>query len=601
MTLPIRIVSLLLIYCFVCSLSAGVRVPTSVGISTRTNNPTKVGTLTPLDHAYDLLSSLFSSRQPNSSDDEDADKEDEGLKFRLSEASEQPEAKATNKIAQTSVLSDAETQAILNRLPLIKSDATDEVEFALRDRSLPPPRTGAIIMQPFPAALETAPPDQKLSGPLEVVRQSPEGDVPIAPNLSVTFSQPMVAVTSQEEAAESVPVKLLPQPPGKWHWIGTRTLLFEPDVRFPMATQYSVTVPAGTKSANGGVLGQAKSWTFTTPPPTVKNFYPAKAGVQRRDVLIFAEFDQRIDPKAVLGNLKVIARTAQVATRLGTKDEIEADENVKDLVKNAEKDRWLAFRAIDANGSTTNALPAGANVNVTILAGTPSAEGGRTTKEPQNFPFTTFSPLRLVPSGQAATEELTTALQQITDLAEHSSRFLYDLKDNLLPYMDRAWQDARAHGWSREPVVEVLIPSTLDDTLAPEGQHVASLFCQHVAPQLPDGKSWDDYREEVADLMIATVDKYAPGFGTSVIGRQMLSPLDLERQFGLLGGDIFHGALTLNQLFSARPMLGHADYRGPLKGLYHCGSGAHPGGGVTGAPGHNAARVILGDHRALFG
>ena len=169
-----------------------------------------------------------------------------------------------------------------------------------------------------------------------------------------------------------------------------------------------------------------------------------------------------------------------------------------------------------------------------------------------------------------------------------------------LGYMDRAWLDARAHGWSREPVVEMLIPSTLDDTLAPSGKHVASLFCQHVAPELPDGKSWDDRREEVADLMIATVDRYAPGFAASVIGRQALSPLDLERQFGLLGGDIFHGALTLNQLFSARPMLGHADYRGPLKGLYHCGSGAHPGGGVTGAPGHNAARAILADHRALF-
>jgi len=170
-----------------------------------------------------------------------------------------------------------------------------------------------------------------------------------------------------------------------------------------------------------------------------------------------------------------------------------------------------------------------------------------------------------------------------------------------LAYMDRAWQDARTHGWSREPVVEVLIPSTLDDTLCPPGKHVASLFCQHVAPELPGGRSWDDHREEVADLMVATVDKYAPGFAASVVGRQVLSPLDLERQFGLLGGDIFHGALSLNQLFSARPMLGHADYRGPLRGLYHCGAGAHPGGGVTGAPGHNAARVILGDHRALFG
>jgi phytoene dehydrogenase-like protein len=169
-----------------------------------------------------------------------------------------------------------------------------------------------------------------------------------------------------------------------------------------------------------------------------------------------------------------------------------------------------------------------------------------------------------------------------------------------LGYMDRAWHDARQFGWSREPVVEMLIPSVIDDSLAPSGRHVASLFCQHVAPQLPDGASWDDHRDEVADLVIATVERYAPGFAATVIGRQILSPLDLEREFGLLGGDIFHGALTLNQLFSARPMLGYADYRGPLKGLYHCGSGAHPGGGVTGAPGHNAARTILRDHRALF-
>lgn len=170
-----------------------------------------------------------------------------------------------------------------------------------------------------------------------------------------------------------------------------------------------------------------------------------------------------------------------------------------------------------------------------------------------------------------------------------------------LDYMDRAWLDAKTHGWSRQPVVEMLIPSTIDDTLAPPGQHVASLFCQHVAPVLPDGAPWDDHRDEVAELMIATVDGYAPGFANSVIGRQALSPLDLERDFGLLGGDIFHGALSLNQLFSARPMLGHADYRGPLRGLYHCGAGAHPGGGVTGAPGHNAAKAVLRDHRAMFG
>ncbi|MEP6967190.1 MAG: NAD(P)/FAD-dependent oxidoreductase, partial [Pseudomonadota bacterium] len=166
-----------------------------------------------------------------------------------------------------------------------------------------------------------------------------------------------------------------------------------------------------------------------------------------------------------------------------------------------------------------------------------------------------------------------------------------------LAYMDRAHADARAFGWSRAPIVEMLIPSTLDDSLAPPGRHVASLFCQHVQPKLSDGRSWDDHREAVADLMIDTVEGHAPGFKASVLGRMALSPLDLERTFGLVGGDIFHGKLELDQLFSARPVLGHGAYRAPVGGLYLCGAGTHPGGGVTGAPGHNAAREILRDMR----
>ncbi len=161
-----------------------------------------------------------------------------------------------------------------------------------------------------------------------------------------------------------------------------------------------------------------------------------------------------------------------------------------------------------------------------------------------------------------------------------------------LAYMDRAHASARLNGWSSEPIVEMLIPSTLDDSLAPPGQHVASLFCQHVDPTLGD-----EHRDTVADLMIETVDRYAPGFKASVVGRLALGPRDLERRFGLVGGDIFHGRLTLDQLFSARPVLGHADHRMPVPGLYLCGSGAHPGGGVTGAPGHNAARTVLKDIR----
>jgi len=180
-------------------------------------------------------------------------------------------------------------------------------------------------------------------------------------------------------------------------------------------------------------------------------------------------------------------------------------------------------------------------------------------------------------------------------LAEHHTAGI--IMAPSLAYMDQAYLDAKSGGWSKQPIIEMLIPSTLDDSLAPSGQHVASLFCQHVAPVLPNNASWDAHREQVADLMIDLVNSHAPNFKASVLGRQIMSPLDLERTFGLIGGDIFHGALSLDQLFSARPMLGHGDYRGPLPGLYMCGSGTHPGGGVTGAPGHNAAREIIADFK----
>ena len=166
-----------------------------------------------------------------------------------------------------------------------------------------------------------------------------------------------------------------------------------------------------------------------------------------------------------------------------------------------------------------------------------------------------------------------------------------------LAYMERAYFDARTDGWSRAPVVEMLIPSTVDDTLAPAGKHVASLFCQHFSFELPDGRSWDECKETAADLVIDTVNRWAPNFKASVLGRKVLSPLDLERDFGLVGGDIFHGALTLDQLYSARPVLGYAAYRGPLERLYMCGAGTHPGGGVSGVPGMNAAREIVRDFR----
>lgn len=263
-------------------------------------------------------------------------------------------------------------------------------------------------------------------------------------------------------------------------------------------------------------------------------------------------------------------------------------------VKQALIENGRAVGAVLENGETLRARAVAANVNPKLL-------------------FT-----ELVPSGAAPPEfqrrmenyacgsgtfRMNVALSELPDFsclpgkdaAEHHRSGI--IIGPSVDYLDRAFLDAKRHGWSRAPIVEMLLPSTMDDTLAPPGKHVASLFCQQFAPELSDGRSWDDAREEAADLIIDTVNQYAPNFRDSVIARQIHSPLDLERKFGLTGGDIFHGRLSLDQMFSSRPALGAADYRMPVRGLYLCGSGAHPGGGVTGAPGHNAAREIIRDFR----
>jgi uncharacterized protein YfaS (alpha-2-macroglobulin family) len=321
-----------------------------------------------------------------------------GLRFRLSEGVEKSEPPADSGAAPATRLPESEAQQILQRVPAIKSEATDEQDFALRERSLPAPRTGQTITAAFPPPVPSSLPDQVFSGPLEVLRVSPEGEVEIAPQLSVTFSQPMVALTSiQDLATQDAPVRLTPQPLGRWRWIGTKTLLFEPDIRLPMATEYSVTVPAGTKSANGNQLAAARSWKFSTPPPQVKSMHPQDEP-QRRDALIYVEFDQKIDAATLLGKIKVGAGAATLRTRLATADELAADEMVREMSKRSEPGRWLALRAIDQNGNTANALPSDATITVSVEPGTPSLEGPRTTVKEQSFTFQTFGPFRVTES-----------------------------------------------------------------------------------------------------------------------------------------------------------------------------------------------------------
>jgi phytoene dehydrogenase-like protein len=163
-------------------------------------------------------------------------------------------------------------------------------------------------------------------------------------------------------------------------------------------------------------------------------------------------------------------------------------------------------------------------------------------------------------------------------------------------YIERAFDDAKYGRPSKEPVLECTIPSVVDPTVAPPGRHLMSMFVQYAPYELRDG-SWDDHREAFADRCFDVLDEYAPNFKRAVLDRQVLTPVDLERVFNLTGGNIFQGAMTPGQLFAFRPAPGYARYRTPLRGLYLCGAAAHPGGGVMGTPGLNAAREILGRRR----
>ena len=163
-----------------------------------------------------------------------------------------------------------------------------------------------------------------------------------------------------------------------------------------------------------------------------------------------------------------------------------------------------------------------------------------------------------------------------------------------MAYLEKAWDDAKYGRPSERPLIEMTIPTLYDPALAPAGKHIMGIFLQYAPYTLSEG-TWDERRESYADHVLGLISEYAPGFPALVRHRQVLTPLDLERVYGLTGGNIFHGAMSLDQMFFLRPVAGWARHRTPIKNLYLCGSGAHPGGGVMGAPGFNAAQVILKD------
>lgn len=308
-----------------------------------------------------------------------------GLGFRLSQADADAGEKGA-RVAATTPLDDKETAKLLARLTPIKTEPDDVVPFALRAKSLPPPITGQTIHEPFPPPAGP-PPAEVARGPLTIERALPKGDVPIAPHLAVTFSQAMVPLTSHAELAKlPSPVRLSPQPPGEWRWLGTQTVVFQPESRFPMATEYTVEIPAGTRSLAGGALEKAERFTFRTPPPHVLAMEPSGREVDA-DPLMFVAFDQAVEPARVLPFLELTGASS-IRLRLATADEIAKDKSIAARLERDEKRYAFAFKA-------EQPLPLATSYSLTVKKGAPSAEGPRGTTADHRQSFSTYGPLRL--------------------------------------------------------------------------------------------------------------------------------------------------------------------------------------------------------------
>jgi uncharacterized protein YfaS (alpha-2-macroglobulin family) len=314
------------------------------------------------------------------------------LFINLSSGQAQPQMAEPLPVTTGEPLSEQEIAQILARLPALAVAPEDQVDFQLPEELFPPPRPGETVEEPFPPPPPQITPEPVAAGPLEVLRFAPEGEIPLAPFVSVTFNQPMVPLaTLGALSAQEVPVQLEPALPGAWKWLGTKTLSFEYDSeaidRLPKATEYVVTVPAGTESATGGVLAETVRWTFSTPPPKMTDYYPSH-GPQPLDPLFLVAFDQQVDPAAVLDTIQVAADGKAVQVRLATETELEEDKAARRIAERAGEGRWLAFVASEP-------LPADAAIAVTIGPGTPSAEGPLLTQEAQHYSFYTYAPLRI--------------------------------------------------------------------------------------------------------------------------------------------------------------------------------------------------------------
>lgn len=310
--------------------------------------------------------------------------EPRGLQLRLAEGAARRE-EPPRATPSARPLAPAEAEAVLRRLPPLPADPSPS-PLAVRPDSPPPPRTGRTVLAPFPAAGPSGPePPAGAAGPLAVTRRSPEGEVPQAALLSVTFSRPMVALGA--DAIAPLPVRLSPEPPGAWRWVGVDTLVFEARGRFPMATLYRVEVPAGTRAVDGAATPSAVAWSFATPPPTLVAGHPRDTPVPPHAVLA-ATFDQDVRPADVLRSVQLVAGGRLVAVRLATADEVAGDAEAAAFLARTDPGRGVALRAAER-------LPPDSAVRVSLAAGLSSAEGPRVAASVQEWSFRTFGPLRV--------------------------------------------------------------------------------------------------------------------------------------------------------------------------------------------------------------
>lgn len=318
--------------------------------------------------------------------------EKSGLQFRVSEADAKPTQETEKPPIKIENLSGQEADAIFRRLPQMPVETLETADFKMSSDSLKPPKAGEIIPLKFPADENQKLPDlpETTNETLKVERFSPSDSASLVTDLSVTFSQPMIAISSQNEVNKNVPVILTPEIKGNWRWLGANTLTFDAETRFPMATKFAATIPKGTKSVIGGILEKDVSWTFETPPPLVEKFAPNAETDETlpKDITMAVKFNQEIDETEILPKIKVFVNGKQFEIKSAT-DETPANNNFRERLGEVKPNYWLAFRTFEL-------LPLNANVKVVFEKNLPSAEGNLASKKEQSFTFKTLTPFKLL-------------------------------------------------------------------------------------------------------------------------------------------------------------------------------------------------------------